>query len=138
MQLRPHKTVIPTEIWRRLQAHDGLLKAAAQFVKCCESGQNIPRLYKPSGYAKDGSVFEPYVRLVLYHHHLHRSKDPLLVTQHIGEQKIVGIALATHELYFGDKMGWLQDHAEMIDWSLCEDVRDEVLSYVRPGPPAEA
>jgi hypothetical protein len=137
MQLEPHKVVIPNEIWRRLQPHDGLFKAAVQFVKCCETGAPIPRKCKASGYANDGSIFDPYVRLGIHHHHLHRSPDPLLVTQHIANENIiVGIALTKHVTYFGDKMAWLQDHAQMIDWSSCEDIEGQALSYQRPLEPA--
>jgi len=130
MQLGPHDVHIPKEIWRRLTPHDGLLKAAADFVKCCKGGIAIPRIYKPSGYANDGSAFQPYVRLVLWHHHLHQAGDPLLVTQHIGENSIVGIALTTHAEYFAsDKMLWLQERIEIIDWSASGDVKREVLAY---------
>ena len=121
---------IPRELWARLRKDDGLFKAAAQFLKCCEEGTTPPRIYKPSGFERDGSIFQPYLRLSLWHHHLHKNPDPLLVTQHIG-QAIYGIALTTHDAYTrGDKMLWLNEHAHMIDWQLAEDIKKEVLAYV--------
>lgn len=108
---------------------DGYSKALAEFVKCCEAGKPLPRIYKPSGIARDGTRFEPYLRLRLHHHHLGRSGDPLLVTQHV-QDDIISIALATHASYLqGDKMSWLQLHIVQIDWTGCEDLRVQVETH---------
>lgn len=126
---------IPKEIWVRLRKDDGLFKAAAQFSKCCEEGVDPPRIYKPSGFERNGAIFHPYLILGLHHHHLHNNPDPLLVTQHIGNV-IYGIALTTHEVYTrGDKMLFLQVHEHMIDWQIAEEIREQVLAYV-PAPKA--
>jgi hypothetical protein len=122
---------IPREILRRIAPHDGLSKALADFVKCQQEGQPTPRIYKQSGIASDGSAFQPYLRLGLWHHHLHRKGDPLLVTQVVGGE-IIGVALTTHASFFGDKMLWLQQNNEAIDWTLCGDIRTEVLAYTPP------
>ena len=122
------RVLIPKEIWSRLRGHDGLFKAAVEFVKFCENYEQPARIYKLSGVRKDGSTFEPYLRLALWHHHLHRSGDPLLVTQHVGD-KIYGIALTTHGAYFGDEMLWLKQREHLIDWDLCDDIRQQVLAY---------
>jgi hypothetical protein len=55
--------------------------------------------------------------------------DPLLITQHVADC-IYGIGISTHADHFdGDKMKWLKDHAHMIDWTGCEQLRAEVLAY---------
>src|SRR5712691_4387253 len=126
------RVLIPREIWTRLRGYDSLRKGAAEFVKCCEKGRAPPRIYKQSGIARDGSVFQPYLRLALWHHHLHRDGEPLLVTQHVGDA-IVAVALPSHRTYLtGDKWLWMQQHAQAIDWALCEDIRKEVSAYVPP------
>jgi hypothetical protein len=102
-----------------------LFKAASDLVRCCASGEHPPRKYKASGVAKDGSTFQPYLRLVLYHHHLHACGDPLLVTQHIGDIAY-GVALTTHAKHFGDKWQWLREHEAMIDWELSEDILEQL------------
>jgi len=122
---------IPKEILRRVAPHDGYAKALKEFVECLQEGRTPSRIYKPSGFAKDGSVFQPYVLLALWHHHLHRKSDPLLVMQLVHEE-IVGVALTRHADYFGDKMLWLQTHIEAINWSLCETLKEEVIAYVPP------
>jgi len=128
------RVVIPAQIWRRLRPYAGYGKALAEFVKCCEEGRHPPRVYKPSGIARDGTRFEPYLRLSLFHHHLSRKGDPLLVTQHI-DDFIFGVAVARHSDHiFGDKMLWLQTHIEAIDWGTCEDLHETVRQY----RPAEA
>lgn len=126
------KVRILKEIWRRLASHDGHSKALAQFVKCCQNDEIPPRIYKPSGIARDGSRFEPYLRLRRHHHHLGRNGDPLLVTQHIEADppEIVSVALATHANHLsGDRWLWLQVHMERIDWTSCEDLRREAEMY---------
>jgi hypothetical protein len=55
---------------------------------------------------------------------------------------IFGIALATHETFFReDKMQWLQNNAEAIDWSSCPVLRQQVMSYgpfaPEPDPSSE-
>jgi hypothetical protein len=65
---------------------------------------------------------------MIYHHHLHRSGDPLLVVQHVGAD-ICGIGVSTHAAHFGDKMLWLKQHEHLINWDLCEDIRQAVLAY---------
>jgi len=93
-------------------------------------GIPLPRIYKPSGYAKDGSEYRPYIQLRLHHHHLHSNPDPLLVTQHEADSLIFGIALTTHEAYFGDKVRWLYEHANLINWGGSEDLEKQVRQYV--------
>lgn len=96
------------------------------FISAVQQDQHPPRVYKASGISPQ---FVPYEELELHHHHLHRDGDPLLITQHI-EGEIYGIALATHETYFGgDKMLWLKENAEAIDWSSCPALMKKVLSY---------
>jgi len=96
------------------------------FISALKSGQHPPRVYKASGVEPQ---FKPHQLLELHHHHLHRDGDPLLVTQHF-DGDIYGIALATHETYFrGDKMLWLKQNAEAIDWSDCPALRREVFAY---------
>ena len=123
---------IDKTIFRRIESL-GLLKELSQFVYACENGRHPPRIYKPSGIAKDGSKFEPYLKLKLHHHHLHRSSEPLLVTQHIGEI-IQCIALARHEEYTrGDKLLWLKANADAIEWNGCEDIERLVRDYDPDG-----
>jgi len=120
---------IPAEILRKVATVDGLSKAMSEFIKCQHKRITPPRVYKPSGLAKNGDVFEPYRQLGLWHHHLHRRGDPLLVTQHVNGE-IIGVALTTHaDFFFGDKMGWMQVHAESICWDGCDKLRDNVLLY---------
>jgi hypothetical protein len=113
---------IDKTILRRIEAHDGLWKGLREFVECCENGTHPPRIYKPSGISSDGTRFEPYIRLKLHHHHLHRNGDPLLVTQHI-DDVIYGIALSNHAEYLlGDKLAWLAAHYGAITWQGCDDI----------------
>jgi hypothetical protein len=103
------------------------------FISAIRDNQHPPRIYKPSGVSPN---FPPYEDLELYHHHLHRDGDPLLITQHVDDD-VYGIALATHQTYFGeDKMQWLKDNAEAIDWTACPILREEVMKY-DPFPPLE-
>ena len=82
---------------------------------------------------RKGERFEPYIRLGLWHHHLGRSADPLLVLQKIGDD-VYAIALTTHAAYFdGDKVMWLMENMDGINWSGCEDVKDAVEAYVYKG-----
>jgi hypothetical protein len=82
---------------------------------------------------RKGERFEPYIRLGLWHHHLSRAGDPLLVLQKIGDD-VYAIALTCHADYFdGDKAMWLMEHMEGIDWSGCEDIKDAVEAYVYKG-----
>ena len=123
------RVLISRHILTRLAPHDGLTKALKSFIEACSAGRQPPRIYKPSGIAADGSEYLPYLRLDLHHHHLHRRGDPLLITQNIDED-IYGIGLARHADYFhGDRMLWLQQHAHMIDWTGCEDLRELVLAH---------
>lgn len=95
---------IPPEIKCRTDAVESLKKNFKQFVECCEQGKDPPRIFKPSGRAANGQVFEPFVKLLLHHHHLHRDGDPLLTLQKLGAD-LSALALSTHAVYFGDKMG---------------------------------
>jgi hypothetical protein len=96
------------------------------FISACNKEQHPPRIYKPSGVEP---LFRPYQMLELHHHHLHRDGDPLLITQHI-DTDIYGVAVATHATYFhGDKMLWLHDNIEAIDWGGCEILREQVAAY---------
>jgi hypothetical protein len=96
------------------------------FVTAIKQDRRPPRVYKPSGIVPS---FYPYEDLELHHHHLHRDGDPLLITQHVYGD-IYGIALATHQTYFReDKMQWLKDNAEAIDWTSCPHLREQVLTY---------
>ena len=120
---------LPKAIWRRLESHDGLYKAAVEFVQCLESDTHPPRIYKPSGIARDGSIFHPYLRLSLSHHHLHASGDPLLILQ-LMDGILWGIGISDNNEYvLGDKMLWLKNHADILDWELCEDIEEEVRAY---------
>jgi hypothetical protein len=104
----------------------GLKTELRGFVTAIIKGQHPPRIYKPSGI---NPVFIPYQDLGLHHHHLHRDGDPLLVTQHVDDE-IYGVALTTHETYFRqDNMQWLKENADAIDWSLCEYLKAQVMSY---------
>ena len=52
----------------------------------------------------------------------------MLITQHI-EDKVYAVALSTHELFFqGDKMQWLKDNAEVLDWSDCPALHQRILA----------
>jgi hypothetical protein len=128
------KTVkIDREIQRRLRRKSQLWHAAQEFVSALEAGQHPPRIYKKSGVAKDGSTFDAYVRLNLYHHHLHASGDPLLVMQEI-DNVVYCFALSNHADYInGDKMLWLRRYREAISWDGCQDLENAVLSYA-PKP----
>ena len=104
----------------------GFIAELKGFISAFKNGTHPPRVYKASGVEP---LFAPYQDLGLHHHHLHRDGDPLLITQHIGGV-IYGIALSTHEIYFhSDKMQWLKDNAEAIDWSDCPALQKKVLSY---------
>jgi hypothetical protein len=89
---------IDKTIIRRVRSHDSLSKALVEFVVAVRDGDHPPRIYKRSGIANDGKKFDPYLKLNLYHHHLHRDGDPLLVTQHVGDE-IRSVALARHADY---------------------------------------
>ena len=120
------------EIWRRLDGHDGLSKNLAQFKKCCDAGTHPPRIYKRSGIANDGTRFEPYLILRIWHHHLGRNGDPLLVTQRIDDEHH-SIALSTHAAHVhGDKMLWLQQHIKLIEWHGNEELLAKIIAYVPP------
>jgi hypothetical protein len=104
-------------------------KRQKDFIAACKANKPPPRIYKPSGISANGDEYYPYVALNLHHHHLHRDGDPLLITQHV-DDCIYGIGLAEHAVFFhGDKMLWLKDHVEVIDWTGFEALRDEVLAY---------
>lgn len=105
---------------------NGFGKELKGFVEACQKGLHPPRIYKPSGV---NPSFKPYEMLELHHHHLHRDGDPLPVTQHIDDD-IYAIAVATHQGYFrSDNTLWLKNNIEVIDWSGCEALRDEVARY---------
>jgi len=94
-----------------------------------ERGEHPKRVYKSSGIGKKGERFDPYIRLELWHHHLGRTGDPLLILQVMGND-VFGFAPTTHAAHFdGDKMLWLQEHIAAIDWLDCEDLREEVEAY---------
>src|SRR5256885_1995589 len=102
----------------------GLRKELKAFAGAVTNGTHPPRIYKASGVEP---VFQPYQDLGLHHHHLHRDGDPLLITQHV-DGEVYGVALATHATYFqGDKMQWLKDNLEAIDWTECEALKRKVL-----------
>ena len=127
--VRISKTII-----LRLKKHNGLYKALGGFVSACQKDQPPPRIYKKSGIAANGTKFQPYLDLNLYHHHLHQGPDPLLVTQNIGNV-IASVALTTHAEYFqGDKMLWLQAHADAIDWTGQSKLEAQVRAYKPPKP----
>jgi hypothetical protein len=49
--------------------------------------------------------------------------------QHVGDE-VRSVALAKHSDYIlGDKMAWLQKHAEAIDWQGNEDLLQDVEDY---------
>jgi hypothetical protein len=103
------------------------------FIAACTENRPPPRKYKASGIATDGSEYYPYIALNLHHHHLHRDGDPLLITQNI-DDCIYGIGVATHAKYIlGDKMAWLKEHVEIIDWTGCEWLKADVIAY-EPDP----
>jgi hypothetical protein len=78
---------------------------------------------------KKGERFGPYIRLNLWHHHLGRTGEPLLILQIVGDD-VIGFALSSHAIHFqGDKTLWLQEHMDAIDWSDCEDLKEEVAGY---------
>jgi hypothetical protein len=116
---------IHRELLLRIEKH-GFGMELRGFISAIKDGQHPPRIYKPSGIKPS---FPPYEDLELHHHHLHRDGDPLLVTQHV-DGDVYGIALATHEAYFReDKMQWLRDNAEAINWTDCPLLREQVLNY---------
>jgi hypothetical protein len=104
-----------------------------EFVESVERGEHPKRVHKPSGVDKKGERFEPYIRLNLWHHHLGlRTGEPLLILQIVGDE-VFGFALSSHAKHFqGDKMLWLQEHMDAIDWSDCEDLKVEVAAYRPP------
>lgn len=105
----------------------GFGKELKSFIQAIQKGLHPPRIYKPSGTSP--TTYRPYELLELHHHHLHRDGDPLLITQHVDDE-IYGIALATHETYFrSDKMLWLKQNIEVIDWTGCEGLRETVAAY---------
>jgi hypothetical protein len=94
-----------------------------------EKGEHPKRVYKPSGVNRNGERFEPYLQLNLWHHHLGRRGEPLLVVQKLNDDIFI-VALTSHAEHFeGDKMMWLQNHMAGIDWSNCEDLREQVATY---------
>jgi hypothetical protein len=104
------------------------------FITAIRGGQHPPRIYKPSGVDPN---YPPYEDLELHHHHLHRDGDPLLITQHVYGD-IYGIALATHQTFFReDKMQWLKENAEAIDWTSCPILQRQVMKY-DPFAPIES
>jgi hypothetical protein len=120
-------------ILSRVARYDGLSKNLKAFIEACQNDKPPPRKYKASGISSDGREYYPYTSLNLHHHHLHGDGDPLLVTQHV-DDAIYGIGLTTHRDYFdGDKMLWLKEHAEMIDWVGFEELHQEVLAYDPQG-----
>jgi hypothetical protein len=121
---------IDKTIFRRVRSHDGLSKALDEFVDAVTNDQHPPRVYKKSGVANDGKKFDPYLKLDLHHHYLHRDGDPLLVTQHV-EEEVRSVALARHSDYIlGDKLLRLQQNAEAIEWDGNEDLHEQIISYV--------
>jgi hypothetical protein len=106
-----------------------LSKALKEFALAVAANQHPKRVFKPSGIDRQGSRFEPYLRLGLWHHHLGRNGDPLLVLQQRND-RYTGVALARHADYTtGDKLLWLKTHIEAIDWTDCEDLRQTVVDY---------
>jgi hypothetical protein len=94
-----------------------------------ETDQPPKRNFKASGVDREGNLVEPYIRLGLWHHHLGRNGDPLLVVQK-RDDSYTGIALAKHENYTrGDKLLWLKMNMEAIDWTDCEDLHQAVIDY---------
>jgi len=76
-----------------------------------------------------GERFEPYVQLGLWHHHLGRGSDPLLVTQQIDED-VYGICVTKHADYFqGDMMLWLKNNMNAIDWTGRDVLKRQVEAY---------
>jgi|ERR1043165_9438673 hypothetical protein len=119
------RVFIHQELIARIDQY-GFGKELKGFIEACQKGTHPPRIYKASGIRP---AYKPYEMLDLYHHHLHRDGDPLLITQHI-DSDIYGIALATHESYFrSDNMLWLKEHMASIDWAGCESLRDQVSRY---------
>jgi hypothetical protein len=56
-----------------------------------------------------------------------------LILQKVGDE-LFEIALTSHAEYFdGDKTMWLKRHMIAIDWSNCEDLKDEVAAYSPQG-----
>jgi hypothetical protein len=94
--------------------YERLRKALAEFVEAVENGKTPKRVYKPSGVDKKGERFEPYIRLGLWHHHLHPSGEPLLILQKVAGDdgdEMLGFALTSHADHFdGDKWMWLKEH----------------------------
>jgi hypothetical protein len=126
---------IDKTIVRRIRSHDSLSKALTEFIDALANDRHPPRVYKKSGIANDGTRFDPYIKLDLHHHHLNRDGDPLLVTQHVRDE-VRSVALARHSDYIlSDKMRWLQQNAEAMEWEGCEDIQQQVAAY-RPTKPA--
>lgn len=120
---------IHRELVARIEKH-GFGMQLKGFISAIQNGQHPPRIYKASGIKPK---FAPYAELELHHHHLHRDGDPLLITQHVDDDIYV-IALATHKTFFQeDKMQWLKDHADAIDWSLCMHLYRDVMDYNDPS-----
>jgi len=116
---------IHRELVIRIEKH-GLGVELRGFVTAIRDNQHPPRIYKPSGVSPS---FPPYEDLELHHHHLHRDGDPLLITQHV-DGDVYGIALATHQTYFReDKMQWLKDNAQAIDWTSCPYLYKQVMEH---------
>jgi hypothetical protein len=113
----------------RLDSRPGLRGALKEFVRAVEGGGIPKRVFKSSGIDRHGDRYEPYIRLGLWHHHLSRNGDPLLILQKVGDN-FDAIALTSHELYTrGDKALWLQSNMAMINWDGCEDILQEVGDY---------
>ena len=123
-RIRISKTILD-----RVAQYEGLKKNLKAFVEACQNSTHPPRVYKASGISANGQEYYPYLALDLHHHHLHNNGDPLLITQHVGGD-IFGFALTRHADFFqGDKMQWLKDHAEMIDWTGLETLHRDVMAY---------
>jgi hypothetical protein len=119
------RVFIHRELILRIDKHS-LRMQLRGFITAIRDGHPPARIYKPSGVSPS---FPPYQDLELHHHHLHRDGDPLLITQHV-DDAVFGIALATHQTFFReDKMQWLKDHADVIDWSYCPRLHEQVLGY---------
>jgi hypothetical protein len=67
-------------------------KALKDFARVVEQGEHPKPVHKPSGVDKKGNRFALYVRLNLWHHHLERAGEPLLILQIVGDD-VLGLAL---------------------------------------------